>query len=153
MIHQSKLSADPTALILGIVSLFILLFVCCCGLMIPVSLALAIVGWVLAHKSLNEYQEHPEVFSQSSRSNVNTAKIICIVSTVLNGLLILVFSVGIFFFQSDVFESFRKEFEKKSNNTIIFKSDSTANDTLVDDSLYKEEQKDTVRVDSVEVKL
>ena len=151
--YKSKLSSDPTALILGIISLFILLFVCCCGLLLPVSLALAIVGWVMAHKSIKEYETNPEVFSSNSRSNVGIARILCIVSTILNGLLILVFAVGMLFFQSDIFEKFRKEFEKQNGKNIVISVDTTANDTVEDDALYQEKSQDSIAGDSVEVKL
>ncbi|WP_264512073.1 CCC motif membrane protein [Flavobacterium sp. N1719] len=151
--YKSKLSSDPTALILGIISLFILLFVCCCGLLLPVSLALAIVGWVMAHKSIKEYETNPEVFNSNSRSNVGIARILCIVSTILNGLLILVFAVGMLFFQSDIFEKFRKEFEKQNGKNIVISVDTTANDTVEDDALYQEKSQDSIAGDSVEVKL
>ncbi|MFM2230086.1 MAG: hypothetical protein RL607_1344 [Bacteroidota bacterium] len=151
--YKSKLSSDPTSLILGIISLFILLFVCCCGLLLPVSLALAIVGWVMAHKSIKEYETNPEVFDGKSRSNVGIAKIICIVSTLLNGLLIIVFIVGMLFFQSDIFEKFRKEIEKQNSKNVVITVDTTANDTEEDDALYQEKSKDSIAVDSVEVKL
>ena len=50
---QSKLSADPTALILGIVALVIGFAGCCCyGLFAIIPLALSIVGFVMANKSL-----------------------------------------------------------------------------------------------------
>jgi hypothetical protein len=151
--YKSKLSSDPTSLILGIISLFILLFVCCCGLLLPVSLALAIVGWVMAHKSIKEYETNPEAFDGKSRSNVGIAKIICIVSTILNGLLIIVFIVGMLFFQSDIFEKFRKEIEKQNSKNVVITVDTTANDTEDDDALYQEKSKDSIAVDSVEVKL
>ena len=151
--YKSKLSSDPTALILGIISLFILLFVCCCGLLLPVSLALAIVGWVMAHKSIKEYETNPEVFSGNSRSNVGIARILCIVSTILNGLLILVFAVGMLFFQSDIFEKFRKELEKQNSKNVTITIDTTAMDTEEDDALYQEKSQDSIVEDSVEVKL
>ena len=154
MIHQSKLSADPTVLILGIVSLCILLFTCLCGLMVPVSLTLAIVGWVLAHKSLKEYHSNPEAFSQSSRSIVNTAKIICIVSTLLNGLIVIVFIIGICFLKSDIFERYLdKEVEKRSNAVSLFNSNVPKNETLIEATLYKENCKDTFWEDTISVKI
>ena len=71
----------------------------------------------------------------------------------MNGLLILVFAVGMLFFQSDIFEKFRKEFEKQNGKNIVISVDTTANDTVEDDALYQEKSQDSIVEDSVEVKL
>ena len=87
--NYNKLSADPTALILGIVSLVIVFFGCCCGLLVGLSLALSIVGLVLAVNSLKEFDANSENYSIQSRKNVYAAKIICIIGIVLSSIYIV----------------------------------------------------------------
>jgi hypothetical protein len=92
-----KLSADPNALIFGIISLVIVFLGCCCGLFVLVSFALSIVGLVLANKSLREYNNAPDEYSFSSKNNVFVAKVLNIIGLVLSSL-ILVFYILYFAF-------------------------------------------------------
>jgi len=88
--NQNKLPADPLALILGILALVIGLAGCCCyGVTAIVPLIVAIIGLVVANRSLREFSENPEAFSPQSRSNVNTAKIINIIAIVLNSFIFI----------------------------------------------------------------
>jgi len=105
---RSKLPADPASMILGIVSLVVVVLGCCCGLVAVVTLAMSIVGLVMANKSLREYAENPDAFSENSRKNVATAKIICIIATVLSALLILIAAVWFAIYG----KSFSEQFEK-----------------------------------------
>ncbi len=74
--NQNKLSADPLALILGVLALVIGLASCCCyGITAIIPLSMAIIGLVTANKSLREFGENPEAFSPQSRSNVNPQKL------------------------------------------------------------------------------
>jgi hypothetical protein len=92
-----KLSADPNALIFGIISLVIVLLGCCCGLFVLVSFVLSIVGLVLANKSLREYNNAPDEYSFTSKNNVFVAKVLNIIGLVLSSL-ILVFYILYFAF-------------------------------------------------------
>ncbi|WP_282030356.1 CCC motif membrane protein [Winogradskyella eximia] len=88
--NQNKLPADPLALILGVLALVIGLVGCCCyGVTAIVPLTMAIIGLVVANKSIREFDENPEAFDSQSRNNVNTAKIINIIAIVLNGFIFL----------------------------------------------------------------
>lgn len=92
-----KLSADPNALIFGIISLVIVFLGCCCGLFVIVSFTLSLVGLVLANKSLREYNNAPDQYNFTSKNNVFIAKVLNIIALVLSSL-ILVFYVLYFAF-------------------------------------------------------
>lgn len=88
---QNKLPADPSALILGIVGLVIGIAGCCCyGFTAIIPLGLSIAGLVMANKSMKLYQANPEEFSESSRSNVSIARVLNIISIILNSLFLLI---------------------------------------------------------------
>jgi len=97
--NQNKLPADPLALILGVLALVIGLVGCCCyGVTAIVPLTMAIIGLVVANKSIREFDVSPEAFDSQSRNNVNTAKIINIIAIVLNGFIFLVaFAAFVFY--------------------------------------------------------
>jgi uncharacterized membrane protein YesL len=144
MILKSKLSADPSALILGIISLVIILFGCCCGFLAIASLILSIIGLISSNTSLKEYYSNPEVYSHQSRQNVFAAKIICIIGTIISGIVIIVFAALFLFYQislSDVFKEKIKEINNKkiTKDSLIF-NDSVikydVNDTIYRDSIY-----------------
>jgi len=88
--NQNKLPADPSATVLGIIALVIAITLGCCGLSV-IGLVLSIIGLVTANSSLREYALNPENYLLSSRSNVNTARILNIIALVLNSLITLVF--------------------------------------------------------------
>jgi hypothetical protein len=146
---DNKLSADPIALILGIISLVIVFFGCCCGYLAAIALVMAIIGLVLATSSLKEYDSNYENYSFQSRKNVYSAKIICIIGIVLSSIF-LILSMDFFSFynknEPNVF--FKKYFEnkeirhnkkdstsKKSNEVI------NATDSVYTDSIKVEEIK------------
>ena len=91
---ESKLPADPLALILGIVALVLGVAGCCCyGITALIPLVMAIIGVVVANKSLKVYRENTEGFSEVSRSNVSMARVINIIAIVFNGLIVSVFII------------------------------------------------------------
>ena len=71
---STKLSADPTAMILGIIALIIALAGCCWGIFAIVPIVLSIIGLVMANKSLREFQLNSSIYEPQSKSNVVTAK-------------------------------------------------------------------------------
>ena len=83
--NYNKLPADPTALILGILGLVIVLPGCCCGFLNIISLILGIVGLVFATKSMKLYAANPEDFHHKSWSNVKAAKVINIITIACSG--------------------------------------------------------------------
>lgn len=112
---MNKLSADPLALILGIIALVIGIAGCCCyGITAIIPLIVAIIGLVTANKSLRAYKENPEAYSHQSRSNVNTAKIINIIAIVMNGLIVIVAIAAITFYGTMLSSGIYDELQKNS---------------------------------------
>lgn len=134
--YQRKLPADPTSLILGILSLCLGIVLSCCGLSI-VGLVLSIVGLVTANKSLQEYNLNPNNYSLNSRNTVNTAKIVNIISIVINGLITLIF-VGTYIIQGTLLYSkynIFKDLEKDSVNQQQYDFEDEENGTE-EDTIY-----------------
>jgi phosphate/sulfate permease len=148
MNYKSKLSADPLALILGVIALTMLLLMFCCGFFYLVSLILSIVGLVTAIKSLKEYDSNREAYEAKSRENVYVGKILCLVSLILNAIIGLVFFIVVFFVTREVwsndFKQIFKELENNKINTI-----DTVNFEDFDDVYY--EDFDTSENDSIEM--
>jgi predicted membrane protein len=144
--NYNKLSADPTALILGIISLVILFLGCCCGFLAVISLALGIVGLVLATKSLKEYDQSPENYSHQSRQNVYIGKILSLIGTILSGIFLLVIVLFLLVYQMSFTTLLKEKFEEARNNDR--QTDSTYIKKEVD-GMY--EEKDTTYTDSITV--
>lgn len=153
----SKLPADPNAMALGIVSLLLGISVCCCSsfaapVFFPIAflgpvlqivpLVLGIIGLVIANKSLKEYKNNTEAYSPQSRSNVYTAKIINIISVVINGITVLLFLISIIVFGSVVSNSIIDDY--RNRNTEIESYENYDFDDYEDD----EESEEDVNEDS-----
>ncbi len=149
--NQNKLSADPLALILGILALVIGLASCCCyGITAIIPLGLAIIGLITANKSLREFGENPEAFSPQSRSNVNTARIINIIAIVINGLILLFAAVVLIFYGTMLSSGMLDDF-KGFENDDYYNSEiepDTIN-TWEDDDYVIEKEIDSVNIDSM----
>ncbi len=85
-----KLSADPNALIFGIISLVIVFLGCCCGLFAFVSFGLSIAGIVIANKGLREYNKAPEEYDFNSKNNVFIGKVLSIIALVLSSIFVII---------------------------------------------------------------
>jgi hypothetical protein len=150
--YKNKLSADPSALVLGILAIVIGIAGCCCyGLTAIVPLVLAIIGLIASNKSLREFDENPDVYSLQSRNNVKTAKIINIIAIVMNGIIVL-FAIGVLLFFGTMFTSgFFDEFN--NYGTIEDMSDyETEIDTIntwEDEDYFYETEIDSVSIDSI----
>ena len=97
--NRNKLPADPLSLILGVLALIIGLVGCCCyGVTAIVPLIMAVIGLIVANKSIHEFKNNPDAFDPQSISNVNTAKIINIIAIVLNGIIFLVAFAALIFY-------------------------------------------------------
>lgn len=103
---NQKLSADPNALILGIVSILLVFGVCCCGLAAIPALGMAIYGLVLANKSLKEYAKYPESFERQSVGNVKSARIVNIVALILSSAVTLMYLAYLLFFGTMLTDGF-----------------------------------------------
>lgn len=135
--NQSKLPADPTALVLGISALIIGFAGCCCyGVLAIIPLIISIIGLVLANSSLKEYSENPEAYSPQSRSNVSTAKILNIIALVYNGIVVIWFIIVLAFFGTMLTTGVLNDFEGFDFNEMY----ETENDTLFDGSEYYESE-------------
>ncbi|RCT53796.1 CCC motif membrane protein [Winogradskyella sp. KYW1333] len=149
--NNSKLAADPLALVLGILSLVLGIAGCCCyGITAIIPLVLAIVGLISANRSLKEYRQNPEAFSQQSASNVNTAKILNIIGIVINGFVVLI-SIGIIAFygtmlSSEIFDEIRNNTGSDGYYDYEFEIDSTETSK---EEYYLEEEQDSVNIDAL----
>ena len=126
--NYNKLPADPTALILGIVALVIGFAGCCCyGVFAIIPLVISIVGLVMANKSLKEFDQNPEAFSQQSRSNVSIGRILNIIALIFNSivvvLIIIFFAIYGTMLSTELFDEFKnrnKNLEYELENDSIY---------------------------------
>lgn len=88
--YKEKLPNDQLALVFGIVSLVLLLLGCCCGLFALVSLGLGIAAVAIATKGLRLFRMNPEGYVESSKSNLDAAKIMGIIGIVLSAIVLLI---------------------------------------------------------------
>jgi len=150
---QNKLSADPLALILGILALVIGIAGCCCyGITAIIPLIMAIIGLVAANKSLREFGENPEAYSPQSRSNVNTAKIINIIAIVLNSLTVLVSIIAIAFYGTIISSAVLEGMKRASDSSADyddFEMESDTINTWEEDDYIIEKEIDSVNIDSM----
>ena len=149
--NNSKLAADPLALVLGILSLVLGIAGCCCyGITAIIPLVLAIVGLISANRSLKEYRQNPEAFSQQSASNVNTAKILNIIGIVINGFVVLISIVIIAFYgtmlSTEIFDEIRYNTSSDDYYDYEFEIDSTESSG---EEYYLEEEQDSVNIDAL----
>ena len=150
---NNKLSADPTALILGIISVVIVVLGCCCGFLAIFSLALGIVGLVLANKSLNEFYLNSENYSVQSQKNVYAGKVLSIIGISLSGLFILIFAVFMFFYQKNFTEILKSKYYESKNIQIDMRDSTKYNKN--NERMYKENDStytDTISVDTLNKK-
>ncbi len=150
---QNKLSADPLALILGILALVIGIAGCCCyGITAIIPLIMAIIGLVTANKSLREFGENPEAYSPQSRSNVNTAKIINIIAIVLNSLTVLVSIIAIAFYGTIISSAVLEGINRASDSSADYDDYEMESDTIntwEEDDYVIEKEIDSVNIDSM----
>lgn len=150
MMFQSKLPADPTALVLGIVSFVVLVLGCCCGIGSVVALALSIIGLVMAQKSLRIYEAAPENYTSGSRESVNAGRIVCLVGIVLSALVTLFFLIYFAIVgtmaSDEIWREWRdlksgRETERIHDTIYNIESDTVTVDTVFHDSIIFKEVK------------
>lgn len=150
--YKNKLSADPLALVLGILALVIGIAGCCCyGITAIVPLIMAIIGLVTANKSLREYKENPDVYLPQSRSNVNTAKIINIIAIVMNGFIVLIAIAALTFYGTMLSSGFYDRF-KSYEGTDDYEVQVDTTNTWQQDDYSIEKEIDSVNIDSINIK-
>ena len=132
---HNRLSADPAAMILGILSILLSLTACCCSWLFFIPAIMSIIGLVLANKSIKMYAESPDNFIPSSIKNVQTAKVLNIIGVILSGLFFLVFLVRIIFLGSAISTSILDDF--RNNNETFEDYDWNEEDVEDQDSIYQ----------------
>jgi hypothetical protein len=143
---QNKLPADPSALILGIVGLVIGIAGCCCyGFTAIIPLGLSIAGLVMANKSMKLYRLNPEEFSESSRSNVSIARVLNIISIILNGLFLFIV-IGALAFLGVA--GMTGAFDDLTNDAYSTDNNWEYEDDFSDD-MFMEEEVDSISTDSI----
>ena len=155
---DNKLPADPNSLILGIVALVIGIAGCCCyGVSAIIPLVLAIIGLVMANRSIKEYDANPEGFSAVSRSNMVTAKVINIIAVVLNGIVFLIFGIILLIYGSIFSAAMLGGLQDFNGRGNPWNNDTWEESTWDNDTIYKEEEniwefeKDTLLIEELEV--
>ena len=161
---QSKLPADPSAMILGIIALILGFSSCCCSGVLPpfvfliiIPLLLSVIGLIMANKSLKEYRQNPEVFLPSSKTNVHTAKVINIIALIMSSIVVVVIVVTLIAFGALITSQNYDEILNKGNSSYEYEEDagydyeededtySIENDSLeIDEEEYKEIEQDTI---------
>lgn len=137
---KSKLSADPAALIFGVIASVIIFLGFCCGLLVFLSLILGIVGLVLSIKSLKEYEINPTNYSPQSYQNVYVAKIVCVIATILSSLYFIVILVVVVIYQVSLFDVFKNKIGEENNlqnkDSIFWNKENYNNDSIYTDSTF-----------------
>lgn len=145
----NKLPADPTALILGIVGLVIILPGCCCGLLTIVSLILGIIGVVLAGKSKTLYANDPENYHHKSWNNVKLGNILCVVVIVIS-VLTLAAQASLLLFNGEKFSrEFWEDFGRKRGFDYEINSKDSMPDWSNDANVRLKKQGDSIYLDTI----
>lgn len=145
--NYNKLAADPTSLILGIVSLVIIFLGCCCGIFAVIALIMSIIGLVFAVKSLNEFDAYPDNFSVQSRKNVYAGKIVCLIGIILSAIFIIIYAVVFALYQVNFADKFKEIYQEGREQQ--YKTE----DTIYNQSIEEEtiNTSDSVYIDSVKI--
>jgi len=138
---KNKLSADPGALVIGIIAIVIITTGCCCGILSVPTLIATIVGWVWAAKSKKAYLENPNQYDAKSYSNVKIGLLLNVIATIVIGILL---TLGLFFQGLSLFdpENYFDKLENRSFNDI-------ENETITDEEVDTWNYEDTI--DSTQV--
>lgn len=145
--NYNKLAADPTSLILGIVSLVIIFLGCCCGIFAVIALVMSIIGLVFAVKSLKEFDEYPDNFSVQSRKNVYAGKIVCLIGIILSALFIIIYAVVFAIYQVNFADKF-KEIYREGREQQYKTEDTIYNQSIEEETINAS---DSVYIDSVKI--
>ncbi len=146
--NYSKLPADPSSLVLGIVALVLGFAGCCCyGIFAIIPLIIAIIGLMSANRSLKEFGNNPDVYTPQTRSNVSTARVLNIIAIVFNGIIVLMFIGALIFYgtmwSTGVFDEFKNFDNFETEEIYEYESD-----TIFSDTEYYESE---TTIDSIEV--
>ncbi|MBF04187.1 MAG: hypothetical protein CMP76_12915 [Flavobacterium sp.] len=145
--NYNKLSSDPIALILAIISLVLGVLGCCCyGILAFIPLLLSIIGLVLANNSLKEYYQNQEAFSIQSKNNVDLAKILNIVSIVINGIIFLFGIIVLLIYGTIISSSVLNGIRQKDNfEKLEYQLDSL-------ETPYEFQEESNTKIDTTQIK-
>jgi len=143
--NKNKLSADSSAMTLGIIALVIVVLGCCCGFFSIIAVALSIIGLVSANKSLRAYNENPDVYAIQSYKNVSTAKILNLIALILSSIITLVY-LAYFVIYGALMSSAFMDAYKQNNSDFEWENDSL----YYEEEIYKTER-DSIVLDSISI--
>ena len=143
---QTKLSADPGAMILGIIALLISLVGCCCGILAIPAVIMSIIGLVWANKSLKIYELDPNSYNPRSFSSVKSAKVVNIIALALSAVALVVSLIWFGTLLSNPENIFEQLENGDFNTTIDDYEDETITKDEVDTWKY-EDTTDSTQVD------
>lgn len=86
---QQPLPNATAVLVLGILSI---LFGCCFSI---VGVIMGIIALVLANKDMKLYREQPDLYTNSSYSNLNAGRVTAIIGLVI-GVILLIYTIVVF---------------------------------------------------------
>ncbi len=154
---QSKLPADPLALILGIISLLVSVGGCCLSvaffpfaLLSIMPVIISIIGLVMATKSLKLYKESHEIYLKRSRDNVATARVVNIITLVFGGLIFSSILIGFIYMGSGIYnfyDTLDREVLLDKYPHLLKETDSIYEGE--EDYEFEEFEKDTLMIDSM----
>jgi len=127
--YRSKLPADNSSMVLAIIAT-VLFVICCCFGGPFIALILSIIGFVLAHNSVNRYQQNPEQYSPESFRRVKNAKTYNLVIGIISILIVIL----------SFLDLFDNSFKIGDRNFDII--DLIENDESYEDDSYHEETED-----------
>lgn len=143
---KNKLSADPGAMILGIIALLISLVGCCCGILAIPAVIMSIIGLVWASKSITAYAAEPESYNPGSLSSVKSAKVVNIIALILS---VIGFLIALLWFGS-ILANPENIFEQLENGDFTRQVDDYEDETITKeevDTWEYEESTDSTQVD------
>ena len=158
MSHK-KLPADPLSMILGIISLLIGIGSCCFSLLLfpfafiaIVPLLISIIGLVSANRSLRSYRKNPEIYSESSKNNVRTGRVINGIVILFSVLSLLVVVIGFVAYGRAFFDAYNQAekggvFERFDQNL----EDAYPNNENADTTNYNQHSKKEIILDTLTI--
>lgn len=141
------------AMTLGIVSVVLVFMGCCCGLFSIVSLALSIIGLVMANRSLKLFANSPDSFTIQSYTNVKNAKILNIVALVISSLVTLVYVLYFVIYGAFISASVMEAFKNRNNSYESQDYEWNEDSLNYEENEIYEYEVDTIIVDSIPVKI
>tara|TARA_R110002012_G_scaffold225669_2_gene397617 strand:- start:2387 stop:3016 length:630 start_codon:yes stop_codon:yes gene_type:complete len=133
--YRSKLPADNSAMVLAIVAT-VLFVICCCVGGQYLALVLSIIGFALAHSSMNKYQQNPEQYDPSSYKRVSNAKTFNLVVGIVSLILIVLGFIGLF---SNTFDEYNY-FDMMDEDEEWYNEDYEYEESEVEDDWYEYEE-------------